>query len=263
MKKCIAILLVSLMMLSSIGAAGAFASESTGAQQEQHAFESLLDQAFCCLKEKLGNLSKDFDWSWLDFSNLIPDKEDAKPLPDEELPEKASDDVVTSLPLLEEEQQQPEDVVLPEEPKEEAKPSPEEEGKQEESVMEEDHILAYEQEVVRLVNEERVARGLPALTYSAELSNGAREKSADMQKLGYFSHTSPTYGSPFDQMKARGISYRYAGENIAMGYATPEAVVDAWMHSEGHKANILSENFKEIGVGYIENGHYCTQWFKG
>lgn len=261
MKKCIAILLVSLMMLSSIGAAGAFASESTGAQQGQQNFESLLDQVFDCLKEKLQNLSKNLDRSWLDFSNLIPDKEESAPSPDEEFPEKASDDV-TSLPLCEEEHQQSEDVIEPEKPKEEAKPSPKEEGKQEESEQE-DAILAYEQEVVRLVNEERAARGLPALTCSAELSDGAREKSADMQKMGYFSHTSPTYGSPFDQMKARGINYRYAGENIAMGYATPEAVVNAWMHSEGHKANILSENFKEIGVGYMETGHYCTQWFKG
>ena len=262
MKKCIAILLVSLMMLSSFGAAGAFASERAQEQNKEQVFESLLEQVFCCVKEKLGELSKDLDWSWLDLSILIPDKEDAKPLPDDEQQEKASDDVA-SLPLSEEDRAQSEDVLLPEGPKEEANPFPEEEGKQGESAMEEDHILAYEKEVVRLVNEERAARGLPSLIYSAELSSGAREKSADMQKNKYFSHTSPTYGSPFDQMRARGISYRYAGENIAMGYAAPAAVVDAWMHSEGHKANILSENFKEIGVGYVENGHYCTQWFKG
>ncbi len=124
-------------------------------------------------------------------------------------------------------------------------------------------ITAYELEVIRLVNIERAKYGLRELTYSKELSDGARMKSADMQKLGYFSHTSPTYGSPFDQMRSLGISYRSAGENIAMGYSTPEAVVNAWMNSEGHRANILSAKYTEIGVGYVQNGNYCTQWFRG
>ncbi len=127
----------------------------------------------------------------------------------------------------------------------------------------EDGISAYEMEVLRLVNAERAKQGLSALTYSKELSDGAREKSLDMKQKGYFSHTSPTYGSPFDQMKARGITYRSAGENIAMGYATPEAVVNAWMNSEGHRANILSSKYTQIGIGYVKEGHYCTQWFKG
>ena len=121
----------------------------------------------------------------------------------------------------------------------------------------------YEKEVARLVNAERAKYGLPALTYSPALAAGALEKSADMAKNGYFSHQSPTYGSPFDRMKSRGISYRAAGENIAMGYRTPEAVVKAWMDSPGHRANILSEKFTEIGVGYVAEGNYWTQWFRG
>ena len=121
----------------------------------------------------------------------------------------------------------------------------------------------YEREVARLVNAERAKYGLPALTYSSALAAGAKEKSADMAKNGYFSHTSPTYGSPFDRMKSRGISYRAAGENIAMGYRTPEAVVQAWMDSPGHRANILSGKFTEIGVGYVAEGNYWTQWFRG
>ena len=64
-----------------------------------------------------------------------------------------------------------------------------------------------------------------------------------MKDLGYFSHTSPTYGSPFEMMKNFGISYRSAGENIAKGYATPEAVVKGWMNSPGHRANILNKSF--------------------
>ena len=82
-----------------------------------------------------------------------------------------------------------------------------------------------------------------------------------MHDQGYFSHTSPTYGSPFDMMRSFGVSYRSAGENIAMGYSTPEAVVAAWMNSEGHRANILSANYTTLGVGYVEDGGYWTQWF--
>ena len=84
-----------------------------------------------------------------------------------------------------------------------------------------------------------------------------------MHDKGYFSHTSPTYGSPFDMMKQFGITYRTAGENIAMGYPTAEAVVDGWMNSEGHRANILNASFTEIGVGYVADGNYYTQMFIG
>lgn len=124
-------------------------------------------------------------------------------------------------------------------------------------------VLAYEQEVVRLVNAERAAYGLPALSIRADLCQYARVKSQDMHDSGYFSHTSPNYGSPFDMMKSFGITYSHAGENIAMGYSTPEAVVSAWMNSEGHRANILSASYTELGVGYVADGGYWTQWFVG
>ena len=71
----------------------------------------------------------------------------------------------------------------------------------------------------------------------------------------------PTYGSPYQMMKSFGISYRTAGENIAKGYATPQAVVNAWMHSPGHRANILNATYTRIGVGYVEGGNYWTQMF--
>ena len=123
--------------------------------------------------------------------------------------------------------------------------------------------LAYEKEVVRLVNVERRANGLPDLTYDWQLSRVARYKSQDMKDNGYFSHTSPTYGSPFQMMKSFGITYRSAGENIAKGQATPEAVVKAWMNSPGHRANILNSSFTHIGVGYVSDGKYWTQMFIG
>jgi uncharacterized protein YkwD len=84
-----------------------------------------------------------------------------------------------------------------------------------------------------------------------------------MVDKNYFSHTSPTYGSPFDMMKTFGITYHTAGENIAYGYPTPESVVNGWMNSEGHRKNILNSSFTEIGVGYVSNGNYWTQMFIG
>ena len=123
-------------------------------------------------------------------------------------------------------------------------------------------VTAFEAEVVRLVNEIRVGRGLNPLTHDWQLSRVARYKSQDMKDLGYFSHTSPTYGSPFEMMKKFGITYRTAGENIAKGYATPEAVVNAWMNSSGHRANILNSSYTHIGVGYVASGNYWTQMFK-
>lgn len=126
-----------------------------------------------------------------------------------------------------------------------------------------DSVSEYEKRVVELVNVERAKYGLSALTLNAELSAVARAKSQDMKDNGYFSHTSPTYGSPFDMMKSFGIKYNTAGENIAYGYRTPEAVVEGWMNSEGHRANILNSSYKEIGVGYVASGNYWTQMFIG
>ena len=124
-------------------------------------------------------------------------------------------------------------------------------------------VTSYEQEVIRLVNEIRAENGLKALTYDWELSRVARYKSQDMKDNKYFSHTSPVYGTPFQMIKNFGISYRSAGENIAKGYSTPQAVVNSWMNSSGHRANILNANYTHIGVGYVAGGNYWTQMFIG
>lgn len=125
----------------------------------------------------------------------------------------------------------------------------------------EQSVLDFEKEVVRLVNEIRVKNGLKKLTYDWELSRVARYKSQDMKDNNYFSHTSPIYGSPFQMMKSFGITYRSAGENIARGQTTPATVVNAWMNSSGHRANILNASFTHIGVGYVKEGNYWTQMF--
>jgi len=124
-------------------------------------------------------------------------------------------------------------------------------------------ITETEQKVIELTNAERRKNGLSDLKADSALSNVAREKSKDMKAKNYFSHTSPTYGSPFDMMRDFGITYNTAGENIAMGQRSPEEVVQAWMNSEGHRKNILNGNFTHIGVGYVEDGNYWTQMFIG
>ena len=122
-------------------------------------------------------------------------------------------------------------------------------------------VTSYEQEVIRLVNEIRKENGLQTLTYDWELARVARFKSEDMRDNRYFAHNSPVYGTPFQMIKNFGISYRSAGENIAKGYATPQAVVNAWMNSSGHRANILNSSYTHIGVGYVSGGNYWTQMF--
>ena len=124
-------------------------------------------------------------------------------------------------------------------------------------------VTAFENEVIRLVNEARAANGLQPLTANWELSRVARYKSQDMADRGYFSHTSPTYGSPFQMIRAFGLSFRTAGENIAYGQRTPQAVMNGWMNSSGHRANILNASYTQIGVGYVADGHYWTQMFTG
>ena len=121
----------------------------------------------------------------------------------------------------------------------------------------------FENRVLELVNVERQKAGLNALQMDESVRNVARLKSEDMRVNKYFDHTSPTYGSPFDMLKKFGISYKSAGENIAQGYSTPESVVNGWMNSSGHRANILNASFTHMGVGYDANGHYWTQMFIG
>jgi len=116
-------------------------------------------------------------------------------------------------------------------------------------------LTADEQETLDLINAERTAAGLAPLSVDAEVQNVARAKAQDMVDNNYFSHTSPTYGSPFDMMKSFGIKYKAAGENIA-GNSSNSGAVKAWMNSEGHKANILSNNYNYTGLGVVSSPKY-------
>ncbi|WP_409347259.1 peptidoglycan-binding protein [Paenibacillus sp. MBLB4367] len=120
-------------------------------------------------------------------------------------------------------------------------------------------LSAEEQQMVDLVNQERQKAGLKPLAVDTQLSHSARLKSKDMVDLNYFSHDSPTYGSPFDMMKQFGISYRTAGENIACNSSVSKAHTSL-MNSQGHRENILKSSFTHIGIGIVDGGP-CGKMF--
>ncbi|MDR0293752.1 MAG: CAP domain-containing protein [Oscillospiraceae bacterium] len=132
------------------------------------------------------------------------------------------------------------------------------------NIPEASSLKSFEEEVARLVNIERANRGLPALKLNWELSRVARYKSQDMIDKKYFSHDSPTYGTPFKMIESFGIKFSAASENIAYGQKTAAAVMKDWMNSPGHRSNILAANVTQVGVGAAKAGNgtlYWTQMF--
>ena len=116
-------------------------------------------------------------------------------------------------------------------------------------------LNADEQKMLKLVNAERIKAGLKPLQTDIKLIRLARLKAQDMITKNYFAHTSPTYGSPFDMMKGAGVTYYYAGENLA-GAPSVDIAHTNLMNSPGHRANILNANFNKIGLGVISGGPY-------
>lgn len=121
---------------------------------------------------------------------------------------------------------------------------------------------AMQTEMLGYINAARAAANLAPLTLDQKLCAGAYLKSKDMAENNYFSHTSPTYGSPFDMMKSQGVTYRTAGENIAKNTSVKRAH-DAFMNSAGHRENIMRSSFGKVGLGFYQKGSYLyvTQWF--
>lgn len=124
----------------------------------------------------------------------------------------------------------------------------------------------FETQVLALINQERTSRGIPALTSNTRLRNAALGHSQDMACNDFISHTGSDGSSPGDRITAAGYDFSTWGENIAAGYTTPASVVEAWMDSTGHRANILNPGFTEIGIGYAYNSasfydHYWTTDF--
>jgi uncharacterized YkwD family protein len=114
---------------------------------------------------------------------------------------------------------------------------------------------ADEKELLKLINNQRTAYGLPELSFNNELQRVAKAKAQDLVANNYFSHNSPTYGSPFDMMKSFGITYKTAGENIA-GNSSLTGAVDAWMNSSGHRENILNNAYNYTGIGVVDSPKY-------
>lgn len=126
---------------------------------------------------------------------------------------------------------------------------------------------AFETEVFNLVNQERAKQGLKAFLCDLVATKVAHDYSQVMCDKNWFNHTGPDGSSPFQRMEKAGIQFSTAGENIAAGQQTPASVMQSWMNSSGHRANILG-NYKYIGVGYVPcskggMGHYWTQDFWG
>jgi uncharacterized protein YkwD len=124
-------------------------------------------------------------------------------------------------------------------------------------------LSAQAAQVLALTNQQRAAVGCKPLTASSKLTTAAQAHSADMAKNNYFTHDSQDGTSPFDRIKALGYNFRAAAENIAYGQGTAASVMDAWMNSPGHKANILNCTYTQIGIGYaLRSGTpYWTQDF--
>ncbi|MFR5601545.1 MAG: CAP domain-containing protein [Lachnospiraceae bacterium] len=120
---------------------------------------------------------------------------------------------------------------------------------------------SFASQVVELVNGERAKAGLAPLQVNQVISDAAELRSRELVRS--FSHTRPD-GSNYDSvLQENGVNYRGSGENIAYGQKTPQEVMESWMSSPGHRANILNENYTSIGVGYYQNGStgYWTQLF--
>ena len=128
-------------------------------------------------------------------------------------------------------------------------------GTQNNNTVTSSQMNSDEQEVFNLINKQRTDNGLQALKNDNEVQRVARIKAQDMVNNGYFSHQSPTYGSPFDMLKSFGISYKSAGENIA-GNSSNSGAVTAWMNSSGHRANILNSSYNYTGVGVVSSSKY-------
>lgn len=120
---------------------------------------------------------------------------------------------------------------------------------------------AFEQELLKLINEKRKKAKLNTLTTDNRLNYLSRLKAIDIGKTNNHSHTSKTYGTPFQMLKNYGVSYKVAGENLAGYYATPSEVLTAWENSPGHRAILYDKRFTHFGVGYSQQGQVWTALF--
>lgn len=126
-------------------------------------------------------------------------------------------------------------------------------------------LTAQEQQALTLLNNDRAKYGLPALKANSQLTRLAENYAKDMIARGFFAHNNPEGQTPFDRMRAAGISYRTAGENLAINTSVA-AAENAFMNSAGHRANILNSGYTDVGIGVVQNSRgqlYVVQEFIG
>ncbi len=291
MKKLIAILLSAMLVFSSVSALAVSeeALEETSISYIQQAEEdkqpSFLKNCFITIKQFIifcfGGGAPDNGPN----SSEGTSSEDTPSKPESSMPEESQPTEEPTPPESDTEGADPVDPTPPESDNESSapsNPSSKPESNPEESVPPEDvvppvsstpdsgdqdepsddQLTQYANEVIRLVNEQRAQNGLKALTVDVNVQKAAQVRAKEQQQL--FSHTRPNGTNCFTALKENGVSYRGAGENIAMGQRSPEQVMNGWMNSEGHRKNILNAKFTNIGVGVHKdsNGkYYWTQMF--
>ena len=226
------------------------ATASAGAAEIHTAKINIPDSVVSQAKQELINkLMEKYDFSacfpdW-DIPSLPEENPDEQP---EETPEEQPDETPDNTPQL------PDDSIPEETPDNDTEQTPEEDDN---GTSQGD----FASQVVELVNAERAKYGLSALTVDAKVQQAALVRAKESAQS--FSHTRPNGSSFSTALTEAGVSYRRAGENIAYGQRTPQQVMNAWMNSSGHRANILNEDFTTIGVGYtvINGTAYWAQLF--
>ena len=246
MKKILSIALASSFALTPVYAKAEECKitetlESLGIKDKlcEYIAENAPDKLLDCL-EDLGVIIDCLPGGDGSFDEILPDIPEVKPEKPEDIPQ-APEDIPEIKP-----EEKPEE--LPEQKPEQDTPDA---GYSEMAL-----------EVISLVNKYRAQHGLSALSYEDSLMASAQVRAREQEKL--FSHTRPDGTSCFTALDEAGVSYRGAGENIAMGQRSAAAVMDAWMNSEGHRANILNSSFTKIGVGFhvgTDGTYYWSQMF--
>lgn len=242
-----------LAMIAALGVTGSLGLPAQAAGPEElceklkedgfvfHVGQAENEEEIKALLDRLGIDSESFIWKdcpILTIPNLnCPETESPEPdIPGVDIPE-------PDIP----------DVIIPEVPG-----NSDSETSGSEAPIPDTEAKSYARQVVDLVNAERAKAGLSALTLDENLTSAALIRARESEIS--FSHTRPDGRSFSSVLSDLGISFRGAGENIAWGQKTPEEVMNGWMNSEGHRANILNANYTKIGVGYYQNTSGRTYW---
>lgn len=239
-------LFLSMALLSTVVAAGStsltsYASEAKSVQCiTGNGYQVYIGQGTDCLSQTLKDLCIKFEGNL----NLCPEIEK----PEEGTPE-------TPTPEIPAPETPTPETPTPEIPE---TPNPPITETPDNDTSEDIGELSYAEQIVNLVNEERAKAGLSALTLDTEITAVANVRAKEIKQL--FSHTRPDGSSFSTALKEQGVTFRGSGENIAWGQKTPEQVMNGWMNSDGHRANILNENFKNIGIGHYQDENGTNHW---